>query len=146
AGSVWAGVIEEHRGVLNQSCLDLHLAQTVDITVLDALGLALVQARAAVLQLDTIAAGIGQEEVPVAVADARMLAGNHPPGIGNDPVATVGATNDTAGLLEALAGDQAGHLLRCTDHIEYQFHGSTPGATVVVRPRWGHPAGDSRRR
>src|SRR5690606_14857222 len=49
----------EHRGRVDQPCTNLEIAETIDVALLDTLRLALDQARAAVLQLNAVAAGIG---------------------------------------------------------------------------------------
>ena len=99
-----ADLVEELRRVLDQARADLEIAQAVHAAVLDALGLALAQAGPALLELDAVAAGVGQVEGAIAVADFGVVAGQVPAAIGNHPVAVLGTADHSAGLLEGLVG------------------------------------------
>src|SRR5690606_4961576 len=91
--------------------------------MLDALRLALGQAGAAVLELNAVAAGIGQKEGTVTIADRRVAAGQYALAIGYHPVAPFCAPDHSTGLPECLAGLQAWRELLRADHVENQFHG-----------------------
>ncbi|MCY1434174.1 hypothetical protein D9M71_502240 [compost metagenome] len=114
--------IEECR-VLHQSRADLEVAHAVHRAMLDAQGMARRQAGATVLEQGAVAAGVGEVERAVAIAHLRMVVGQVAVPVWDHPVAIGGAANDAAGLLEGLAGQQAGHELLGAHHLEYQFHG-----------------------
>ena len=90
-------------GDLLQPRAYLHLAQAVDLAVLNAFGLALGQAAAIAFDVDAVATGIGEIKGLLAVADLGMATRDDALAVGQHPVAVGGAADDAAGLTE-LAG------------------------------------------
>ncbi len=89
-------------GLAQQPRADLEVAEQEDAVLLDALRLAMRQA-AAVAGADAVAAGVGQVERAVAIADPRMLLGQVPLVIRNRPIALTAAADEAAVPAEGLA-------------------------------------------
>ncbi len=143
AGRLWAAnVAFEPRRVLDQPGADLEVAQAVDAAMLDALRLAFDQAGATVLELDAVAAGVGEKEGAVAVADHCMTSGEDALAVGDHPIAALCAADHSAGLFEGFGGQQPGHELLGAHHIEDQFHGRVAPCGYLPRFRaCGSPSG-----
>src|SRR5690606_35815856 len=108
--------------ILNQSRADLEVAQGIHAAMLDTVRLALIQVGASILESDAITAGVSQVERTILIADPCVLSGKDALAIRYYPVTLLRATDHSAGLTEAFAGNQTGHILLCADHIEDQFH------------------------
>src|SRR5207253_9476662 len=85
-------------------------------------GFVLAQALTGFAGLNTVAAGIGQEESPVAIADQRVMVGQVTFAVWDDPVTILTTPYHAAGLREGFATRLRGHKLLGVQHFENQFH------------------------
>ncbi|MNF78525.1 hypothetical protein D3C84_607120 [compost metagenome] len=131
----------EGRRVAHQPRTDLEITQHVGAAMFDAHRFALAQACAAAAILDTVAAGVGQEERPFAKADVHMVIGQMTLAVRDDPVAILAPANHAAGLLEGLLAQLRGHELLGVQHFENQFHGDTPCGHLPRLTACGSPNG-----
>ena len=112
----------ESRWVTDQPRTDFEVAENVGAAVLDAHRLAFVQARAAAAVLNTVAAGVSEEERALAVTDNRVVIGQVTLAVRDDPVAVLAAPDHATGLFEGPLAQLGGHELLGVQHFENQFH------------------------
>ncbi|MNN29967.1 hypothetical protein D3C81_1435950 [compost metagenome] len=123
AGSAWtADFTVEGRRVTHQARANLEVTQYVGAAVFDAHRFAFVQACAALAVLDTVAAGVGEKERTLAVADNRVVIGQVTLAVRDDPVAVLTPPDHAAGLFKGLLAQLGGHELLGVQHFENQFH------------------------
>lgn len=127
-------------GLAQQPRADLEVAEQEDAVLLDALRLAMRQA-AAVAGADAVAAGVGQVERAVAIADPRMLLGQVPLAIGNRPVALTAAADEASVPAEGLAAQLRRYELLGAEHFQYQFHEIAPCGHLPRLTACGSPSG-----
>lgn len=87
----------------HQAGLDVEAAHAEHRAVLDGVGLALGQVGPRVLETDAVAAGVGEEVAPVAVAHAGVAVGQVALLVGDHPVAIFGTAEAAACAEEASA-------------------------------------------
>lgn len=130
AGSLWAPYFPvEHGRVTDQPRTNFKVAQYVQSAVLDPQRFTFTQSCTAVADLNTVAAGIGEVKSTIPITDPRVVTGQMPFAVGDDPVTVIASTNHAAGLLEGLLAQLGWHELLGIEHFENQFHGDTPSLT-----------------